>query len=43
MERLSIKNFTQFQAEIMGDRNRVKKCIKCIHGLIQGPGMGDEN
>lgn len=43
MERLPIKEFSQFQAEIMGDRKAIKKCTICAHGLTYGPAKADEN
>ena len=43
MERLSTVKFMKFQAYIMGDYKRAKKCRKCEYGLAYGPGSADDN
>lgn len=40
---ISPREMIKFQAEIMGDRTRAKKCRICEHGLAYGPATADEN
>jgi hypothetical protein len=41
--KISSGEMISFQAEIMGDRERAKKCRRCDHGLAYGPSIADEN
>ncbi len=43
MKNITPREMIQFQAEIMGDRERAKKCRICGHGLAYGPASADVN
>ena len=39
---LPADEFEHFQATVMGDPEKSKKCIKCVYGLSYGPASLDK-
>jgi hypothetical protein len=41
--KITQREMIKFQAEIMGDYKRARKCRICDHGLAHGPATADVN